>query len=93
MACPKDRYFHELAVPLAYFARGMMHFSSATGLGVDIDEDLARYPYKRAFPPVNRLEDGIMCHRLNSGVDDGPSSYRRSVAAGVLGSGAPAGRI
>ena len=31
------------------------------GLGVEIDEKLAaKYPYKRAYLPVNRLEDGTM---------------------------------
>ena len=35
--------------------------ANAPGLGVDIDEELAaRYPYKRAYLPVNRLEDGTM---------------------------------
>jgi mannonate dehydratase len=39
----------------------MMHPGDAPGLGVDIDEELAaRYEYKRAFLPVNRLEDGTM---------------------------------
>jgi mannonate dehydratase len=48
--------------PHAYtFADGMLHPGEATGLGVDIDEKLAaKYPYKRAFLPVNRLEDGSM---------------------------------
>jgi len=48
--------------PHAYsFADGMMHPGDAPGLGVDIDEALAaRYPYKRAFLPINRLEDGTM---------------------------------
>lgn len=40
---------------------GMMYPGDAPGLGVDIDETLAaQYPYKRAFLPVNRLEDGTM---------------------------------
>lgn len=40
---------------------GMMHPGDEPGLGVDIDEELARgYEYKRAFLPVNRLEDGTM---------------------------------
>jgi len=40
------------------FDEGAMHPGSAAGLGVDIDEALAaRYPYKRAYLPVNRLED------------------------------------
>ncbi len=43
------------------FANGMMHPGDRPGLGVDIDEELAaRYEYKRAFLPVNRLEDGTM---------------------------------
>ncbi|MBV9419543.1 MAG: D-galactonate dehydratase family protein [Alphaproteobacteria bacterium] len=48
--------------PHAYrFADGMLHPGEAPGLGVDIDEALAaKYPYKRAFLPVNRLEDGTM---------------------------------
>jgi len=48
--------------PHAYsFANGMMHPGEAPGLGVEIDEDLAaKYEYKRAFLPVNRLEDGTM---------------------------------
>ena len=48
--------------PHAYsFADGMLHPGEAPGLGVDIDEALAaKYPYKRAYLPVNRLEDGSM---------------------------------
>jgi mannonate dehydratase len=48
--------------PHAYsFAGGLMHPGEAPGLGVDLDEALAAtYPYKRAFLPVNRLEDGTM---------------------------------
>ncbi|PJG45966.1 bifunctional D-altronate/D-mannonate dehydratase [Sphingobium sp. LB126] len=48
--------------PHAYsFENGMMHPGEAPGLGVDIDEELAtKYEYKRAFLPVNRLEDGTM---------------------------------
>ena len=43
------------------FADGMMHPGDAPGLGVDIDEKLAaKYAYKRAYLPVNRLEDGSM---------------------------------
>jgi len=39
----------------------MLNPGGAVGLGVDIDETLAaKYPYKRAFLPVNRLEDGSM---------------------------------
>lgn len=48
--------------PHAYtFADGAMHPGDAPGLGVDIDEELAKgYEYSRAFLPVNRLEDGTM---------------------------------
>jgi mannonate dehydratase len=48
--------------PHAYtFDKGMMHPGEKPGLGVEIDEDLAaKYEYKRAFLPVNRLEDGTM---------------------------------
>jgi mannonate dehydratase len=48
--------------PHAYrYGDGMLHPSDAPGLGVDIDEAAAaRFPYKRAFLPVNRLEDGTM---------------------------------
>ncbi len=48
--------------PHAYrFADGAMHPGNAPGLGVEIDETLAEtFPYKRAFLPVNRLEDGTL---------------------------------
>jgi mannonate dehydratase len=48
--------------PHAYsFANGMLHPGDKPGLGVDIDLDLAsKYPYERAYLPVNRLEDGSM---------------------------------
>ncbi len=43
------------------YHRGTMHPGEAPGLGVDIDEALAaKYPYQRAYLPVNRLEDGTM---------------------------------
>jgi mannonate dehydratase len=43
------------------FSDGSLHPGEAPGLGVDIDEELAaRYPYRRAYLPVNRLEDGSM---------------------------------
>jgi mannonate dehydratase len=48
--------------PHAYkFANGEFHPGEAPGLGVEIDEALAaKYPYRRAYLPVNRLEDGSM---------------------------------
>jgi mannonate dehydratase len=43
------------------FADGCLHPGDAPGLGVDLDEELAaRYPYQRAYLPVNRLEDGTL---------------------------------
>jgi mannonate dehydratase len=48
--------------PHAYsFDQGLMHPGDKPGLGVDIDEVLAaKHEYKRAYLPVNRLEDGTM---------------------------------
>lgn len=48
--------------PHAYhFADGYLYPGEAAGHGVDIDERLAaRYPYRRAYLPVNRLADGTM---------------------------------
>ncbi|HEY7902485.1 MAG TPA: D-mannonate dehydratase ManD [Casimicrobiaceae bacterium] len=48
--------------PHAYtFERGFLYPGDAPGHGVDIDENLAaRYPYRAAALPVNRLEDGSM---------------------------------
>jgi mannonate dehydratase len=48
--------------PHAYgFADGLMHPGDAPGLGVELDEALAaKHPYKRAYLPVNRLEDGTL---------------------------------
>jgi mannonate dehydratase len=44
-----------------YFADGYLHPGEVAGLGVDIDEALAkRYPYNPAPLPVNRLLDGTM---------------------------------
>ena len=42
---------------------GYLHPGEGIGHGVDIDEEVAaRYPYERAFLPVNRLEDGTLWH-------------------------------
>src|SRR5215467_759507 len=49
--------------PHAYsFQDGMLYPGDVPGHGVDIDEDLAaKYPYKRAYLPVNRLQhDGTL---------------------------------
>jgi mannonate dehydratase len=43
------------------FENGFLYSSETPGLGVDIDEEkAAKYPYKRAYLPVNRLQDGTM---------------------------------
>lgn len=44
------------------FERGMLHCGESPGHGVDIDEALAaRYPYQRAYLPINRLQrDGSL---------------------------------
>ena len=39
----------------------MMYPGDAPGLGVDLDEKLAaKYPYQRAYLPVNRKLDGTL---------------------------------
>jgi mannonate dehydratase len=43
------------------FDGGYLYVGESPGHGVDIDEELAaKVPYKRAYLPVNRLEDGTM---------------------------------
>jgi len=43
------------------FQNGYMYPGEAVGHGADINEKLAaKYPYQRAYLPVNRLEDGTM---------------------------------
>jgi len=43
------------------FKDGMMYPGDAPGLGVDLDETLAKkYPYQRAYLPVNRKLDGTL---------------------------------
>ena len=43
------------------FKDGFMHPGDTPGLGVDIDEALAtKYPYQRAYLPINRNHDGTM---------------------------------
>ena len=43
------------------FKNGFLIPGETPGHGVDIDETLAKkYPYKRAYLPVNRLEDGTL---------------------------------
>jgi mannonate dehydratase len=46
-----------------YFNDGYLHVTDAPGLGVDFDQELAqKYPYQKAYLPVNRLTDGTMFH-------------------------------
>jgi mannonate dehydratase len=43
------------------FSGGYMHPGDAPGLGVDLDEALAaKYPYQRAYLPINRKLDGTL---------------------------------
>ena len=43
------------------FLEGFFTVSESPGLGVDFDEEKAKnYPYKKAYLPVNRLEDGTL---------------------------------
>jgi mannonate dehydratase len=43
------------------FNGGAMHPGDAPGLGVDLDEKLAaKYPYQRAYLPINRKLDGTL---------------------------------
>ncbi len=44
-----------------YFRDGYLYVGDQPGLGVDFDEQLAKkYPYQRAYLPVNRLTDGTL---------------------------------
>jgi mannonate dehydratase len=44
-----------------HLERGYLHPGDGPGLGVDYDEKLAqKFPYKRAYLPVNRKLDGTM---------------------------------
>tara|TARA_R110002049_G_scaffold308910_1_gene514827 strand:- start:17601 stop:18812 length:1212 start_codon:yes stop_codon:yes gene_type:complete len=43
------------------FSDGFFTISESPGLGVDFDEEKAKeYPYKQAYLPINRLEDGTL---------------------------------
>ena len=43
------------------FTDGYLHPGTEPGLGVDyLDEVADRYPYERAYLPVNRLKDGTV---------------------------------
>jgi mannonate dehydratase len=43
------------------FSKGYLHPGDSPGLGVDYDEKLAaKFPYQRAYLPINRKLDGTM---------------------------------
>lgn len=45
------------------FEKGYLHPGEGPGLGVDLDEKLAaKFPYERAYLPINRKLDGTMFH-------------------------------
>lgn len=51
----------EVFGPTYEFAHGGLRPSEEPGLGVHVDEQLAaKYPYERAYLPVNRLQDGTV---------------------------------
>ena len=44
-----------------YFADGCLHAGESSGHVIEKNEHLAaKFPYKRAYLPVNRLQDGTM---------------------------------
>jgi mannonate dehydratase len=58
---PHEKLVDEVFPHEYYFSNGFMYAGDKPGLGVDINLELAaKYPYQRAFLPVNRAEDGTM---------------------------------
>lgn len=54
---------HEVFPHSWTYGGGQLHPGTAPGHGVEIDETLAaKYPYERAYLPVNRLADGTLWH-------------------------------
>lgn len=52
---------NEVFKPTYQFDNGYLTPSDAPGLGIDFDEELAeKYPYERAYLPVNRKLDGTL---------------------------------
>jgi mannonate dehydratase len=46
-----------------HYEKGYLHLQDLPGLGVDLNEKAAgKYPYQRAFLPVNRKTDGTLFH-------------------------------
>ncbi len=58
---PHSRETEEVFPHEYYFQEGYFYPGEAPGLGVDIDEKMAKkYPYEPAYLPVNRKEDGTL---------------------------------
>jgi len=58
---PHEPLVDEVFPHAYYYKDGFMYAGDKPGLGIDFDFDLARkYPYQRAYLPVNRKEDGTM---------------------------------
>jgi mannonate dehydratase len=59
---PHNELTQELFPNSYQFKGGFMYLEeNKPGLGVDIDEEKAsKYPYERAYLPVNRKEDGTL---------------------------------
>ena len=52
---------NEVFSPNYTFKDGYLYPGNQPGLGIDFDEDLAKkYPYQRAYLPINRKEDGTL---------------------------------
>jgi mannonate dehydratase len=58
---PHEQLVDEVFPHDYYYSEGLMYSGEKPGLGIDIDLELARkYPYRRAYLPINRAEDGTM---------------------------------
>lgn len=56
---PGNRQIREVFQQRVTIEGGAAHVSDKPGLGIEVDEDAAaRYPYKRTYLPVCRLETG-----------------------------------
>ena len=58
---PHQEIVHDVFKINYHYTQGYLYIDNSPGLGVDIDEKAAqKYPYQRAFLPVNRKTDGTM---------------------------------
>ena len=58
---PHQPVVNEVFKTTYYFKKGYLYIDDSSGLGVDIDEEAAKkYPYQKAYLPVNRKTDGTM---------------------------------